>query len=83
LSISISLSIFCANFFKSSVKEEHSLLVVHDHRNGRVLALTTDVAPHWVGGMVDWGSRIRINGSELGDNYIRFLHNVLNWLAKE
>lgn len=65
-------------------EEEHPLLVVHDYRNGRALALTTDVAPHWVGGMVDWGSnRIKINCSELGDNYIQFLHNLLNWLARE
>lgn len=65
-------------------EEEQPLLVVNDYSNGRTLALTTDVAPHWVGGMVDWGSdRIKINGSELGNNYVQFLHNLLSWLAKE
>ncbi len=31
------------------------LLVVGQCGGGRVAALATDVAPHWVGGMVDWG----------------------------
>ena len=65
-------------------EEEHPLLAVHNYRNGRSLAFTTDVAPHWVGGMVDWGSRrININGSELGNDYILFLQKMLKWLANE
>jgi len=64
-------------------EEEQPLLVVHDYEKGRTLALTTDVAPHWVGGMVDWGSkRIKIDSSELGNNYIQFLYNSLSWLSK-
>jgi hypothetical protein len=31
------------------------LLVTGQHGAGRVAAITTDVAPHWVGGFVDWG----------------------------
>ena len=32
-----------------------ALLVVGRHGAGRTAALATDVAPHWVGGFVDWG----------------------------
>lgn len=64
-------------------EKEHPLLVVHDYGKGRALALTTDVSPHWVGGLVDWGrERVKIDGSELGDKYIQFLYQLLKWLAK-
>ena len=63
--------------------KEHPLLVVGSYKAGRTLALTTDVAPHWVGGMVDWGKRrIKVGNCEVGDKYIQFLQNILNWLCK-
>jgi len=63
--------------------EERPLLIVHDYGRGRTLAFTTDVAPHWAGGMVDWGSRrLEIDGCEVGNNYIQFLNQMLRWLAK-
>ena len=37
--------------------DESPLLVVGQHGRGRTAALATDVAPHWVGGLVDWGDR--------------------------
>ncbi len=37
-------------------------LVVGQHGRGRTAALATDVAPHWVGGLVDWGDRARRPG---------------------
>jgi uncharacterized membrane protein len=37
-----------------------ALLVVGRHGKGRVTALATDLAPHWSGGMVDWGDGPRV-----------------------
>jgi uncharacterized membrane protein len=64
--------------------EESPLLVVGRHGRGRVAALATDVAPHWVGGLVDWGdSRITqevAGGSiEIGNWYAQFFRNLLTW----
>ena len=41
----------------SSAARKSPLLVVGQHGRGRTAALATDVAPHWVGGLVDWGDR--------------------------
>ncbi len=64
----------------------HPLLVVGRHGRGRVACLATDIAPHWVGGFVDWGSGPRIiteaPGSwaiEVGTYYAQFLRNLLSW----
>ncbi len=67
--------------------EEVPLLVVGRHGRGRVAALATDVAPHWVGGLVDWGDR-RITQEvaggfvEIGNWYAQFFHNLLVWTGK-
>jgi uncharacterized membrane protein len=61
---------------------EHPLLVVGKYGNGRTLAFTTDLSPHWVGGMVDWGKeRKEVDGTELGDLYLKFGCQILKWLA--
>lgn len=63
----------------------HPLLVVGVHGHGRTAALTTDLAPHWVGPLVDWGDRrvqARAPGAgeiEVGDLYARFVEQVLRW----
>lgn len=63
----------------------HPLLVVGVHGHGRTAALTTDVAPHWVGPLVDWGEqRVQAHapGSseiEVGDLYARFVTQVVKW----
>jgi uncharacterized membrane protein len=62
------------------------LLVVGRHGRGRTAALATDVAPHWVGGFVDWGDARMIQkvGGELfevGNWYSRFFGNLLQWTA--
>jgi uncharacterized membrane protein len=63
---------------------EDPLLVIGEYKNGNVLALTTDIAPHWVGGLVDWGdSRIRYLDAEIGNYYVKFLSQMLHWLGKE
>jgi uncharacterized membrane protein len=65
------------------------LLVVGQFGLGRVAAFASDVAPHWVGGLVDWGdSRItvRAEGSgprEVGNWYAAFFGNLIRWGSKE
>lgn len=64
------------------------LLVVGRCGRGRVAALATDVAPHWVGGLIDWGAgRVAAQAPgaetiEVGDLYARFFCQLLAWTAK-
>ena len=51
----------------------------------RTAALMTDVAPHWVGGLVDWGdSRVEMNrfGVEVGNRYVELLESLLGWCGQ-
>jgi hypothetical protein len=65
------------------------LLVVGQFGLGRVAAFASDVAPHWVGGLVDWGdSRITVraegsNPREVGNWYAVFFGNLIRWVIKE
>lgn len=64
------------------------LLVVGRHGSGRVAAFTSDVAPHWVGGFVDWGTeRVTVSSCdfeiEVGDRYVRFFTNLLRWCGSD
>jgi uncharacterized membrane protein len=63
------------------------LLVVGTLGQGRTAALATDVAPHWVGGLVDWGDRRicqEIPGGfvEIGNWYAEFFKNLLVWTGR-
>jgi uncharacterized membrane protein len=64
------------------------LLVVGEYGDGRVTAFATDVAPHWVGGLVDWGpARVSACGPganpiEVGNWYAQFLHQMVEWTAR-
>jgi hypothetical protein len=63
------------------------LLIVGRHGNGRTAALATDVAPHWVGGFVDWGDRriVQTVGSgmiEVGNWYAGFFRNLVAWAGR-
>ncbi len=63
---------------------ESPLLVVGQHDAGRTAALATDVAPHWVGGLVDWGDQRvvqQVAGEtvEVGNWYAGFFRNLLVW----
>jgi len=66
-----------------SVKEtEVPLLVSAKIKKGCSYALAFDLAPHWVGGFVDWGicrMRIGFNGSfiEVGGDYFNFVSNLI------
>ncbi|MFV0445013.1 MAG: glutamine amidotransferase [Planctomycetaceae bacterium] len=61
------------------------LLVVGKHGLGRTAAFATDVAPHWVGGFVDWGSsRVSARAPdadaiEVGNLYAQFFLQLIRW----
>ncbi len=63
------------------------LLAVGSWDKGRVCAFATDVAPHWVGGLVDWGAtRVTAqapgaNTIEVGKWYCDLLSNIIRWVA--
>lgn len=65
------------------------LLVIGNFGLGRVCAFASDVAPHWVGGLVDWGdSRISVraegaNQREVGNWYAAFFEGLIRWVMKE
>jgi uncharacterized membrane protein len=51
---------------------------------GRRACLATDVAPHWVGGFVDWGDRrltvqLEEGFIEVGNWYAEFFRNLVRW----
>jgi hypothetical protein len=77
-----------ANEFRFTRGEEVPLLVVGEYGRGRTAALATDVAPHWVGGWVDWGDGrvcqpIGSGSIEVGNWYARFFRNLVAWLINE
>ncbi len=64
-------------------KEAFPLLVLGTYGKGKTGAVTTDFAPHWVGGMVDWGPQ-RVTAQapggrkiEVGNYYIAFIKSLL------
>ena len=67
----------------------YPLLVVGAHPHRRVAALATDVAPHWCGGLVDWGPTrvtlpITADGHatvEVGSRYVQLVTGLLRWLT--
>jgi uncharacterized membrane protein len=73
--------------FQFTPGQQAPLLVVGQHGRGRTAALATDVAPHWIGGMVDWGDqRIVQNVADgfvdIGNWYARFFRNMLVWTGQ-
>ncbi len=68
--------------------DRHPLLVVGELGRGRTAALATDVAPHWVGPLVDWGvPRVsaqapQANAVEVGGDYATFLRQLLSWVGR-
>jgi hypothetical protein len=69
--------------------EAHPLLVVGSFGAGRTAAFASDVAPHWVGGFVDWGTQrlaAQAPGSEVievGMDYARFFCRLVRWTLGE
>ena len=74
--------------FALSPQDQHPLLVVGEFGSGRTAALATDVAPHWVGPLVDWGMpRVaaqapQANAVEVGGDYATFLRQLLTWVGR-
>jgi uncharacterized membrane protein len=69
-------------------EKTYPMLVVGEYGMGRTAALATDVAPHWVGGFVDWG-KIRTTQDlpdggfvEIGADYVQFFTQLLRWVAE-
>lgn len=69
--------------------DRHPVLVIGQHGKGRTAALATDIAPHWVGGLVDWGKGPRVVAEaphgweiEVGSCYARFIHNLVSWTGR-
>lgn len=63
------------------------LLVLDADPCRRIAALTTDLAPHWCGGLVDWGARrVRLRAGrtqvEVGDRYVALALRLMRWLAR-
>ncbi len=74
---------------KLELLEKYPFLVVGTFGIGRVAAFASDVAPHWIGGMVDWGTpRIfqelpeRLGKDlfvEIGCYYAQFFAQLVRW----
>jgi uncharacterized membrane protein len=66
-------------------QEADPLLVTGSFGKGRVTAFTSDAAPHWVGGLVDWGdARVtacaaEANPVEIGNWYARLFYQMIRW----
>ncbi|MBX3442171.1 MAG: hypothetical protein KF774_07170 [Planctomyces sp.] len=65
----------------------HPLLVVGESAAGRTAAFASDVAPHWIGPMVDWGlPRVMATAPdaaaiEVGSQYAEFFTRLVAWSA--
>ena len=68
------------------------MLLAVDHRGpGRTAAFTTDVAPHWVGPLIDWGDERTIlpdpagagPGREVGNLYAQLMLQLLTWVKRD
>jgi len=66
--------------------EQVPLLVTGHYGEGRTAAFASDVAPHWVGGFVDWGTPritepIGAEGDfiEVGCDYAKFWNQLVRW----
>jgi hypothetical protein len=68
---------------------EYPLLVINAGTDARTAAFASDFAPHWCGGMVDWGKkRIAIKVAdnvriEVGERYVDLIDSLVRWLARK
>jgi uncharacterized membrane protein len=76
------------NGYSFTPQETAPLLVAGSYGAGRVTAFASDVAPHWVGGLVDWGDgRVHAcapgaNPIEIGNWYAQLFFQILKWTAR-
>ncbi len=65
-------------------KKEYPLLVTAKYGQGCTAAYMSDLAPHWSGGLVDWGkNKIKIKNvsgyfMEVGQKYVQFVDALIN-----
>lgn len=65
-------------------KKEYPLLVTGCSGKGHIVCYMSDLAPHWSGGMVDWGQqKVKIENvagyfMEVGRDYIKFIQALVN-----
>lgn len=66
-----------------SLGAQAPLLAVRSVGQGRAAAYTSDFAPHWCGGLVDWGDERRTlsSGAEVGALFVRFALNLFDWAS--
>lgn len=88
----LEVDIFDARFSGNNLELQRQttepLLVVGNEGAGRTAALATDVAPHWIGPMVDWGTE-RVTACadgageiEVGNLYATFFKTLVSWTAQ-
>lgn len=83
-----SVSVDFGGHFRFEPRLPLPLLVTGEAGHGRTAAFLSDVAPHWVGGLVDWGTgRIQAQGEgapqiEVGNYYAQFWKQLLLWVGK-
>jgi uncharacterized membrane protein len=77
---------FAQGRFEFEAREQDPMLVLGAHGAGRTACLMTDLAPHWVGGLVDWGDDQRITAQaagswqiEVGNFYAQLVASLLAW----
>ncbi len=76
-----------SGFAFSPIEKSDPLLVIGTYGKGRTVAFASDVAPHWVGGLVDWGNaRVSAqapggNAIEVGNWYAQLFANIVKWAA--
>ena len=82
-------AVYDAGRFQFTPEEQDPLLVIGAHGFGLTAALMTDLAPHWVGGFVDWGDAERVKAQapgsweiEVGNLYSQFVANLLAWTGQ-
>jgi len=75
--------------FKFIKQQTSPLLVAGYYGKGNVIAFASDVAPHWVGPLIDWGDEritARADGAEqieVGNWYTLLFANMIRWVGKE
>lgn len=86
----VSLALQYGGALTVSEVQSFPMLVLGQYGRGRTAAFAGDVAPHWVGGLVDWGDPDkRVTQSvgqgfiEVGNHYATFFRNLVLWTAGE
>jgi uncharacterized membrane protein len=60
------------------IGRQRPLVIKGSYEQGTTIACMTDLAPHWSGGLTDWGEAVQLsNGVQVGDSYLRFVQFLL------